>query len=69
MRSILVLLAMAVLGFGFILQKKDPAEPVKAKTNSTELASMGRINLMKHAPEKNRAIAQNVSAVRKQNEL
>ena len=68
MRSILVLFAMAVLGFSFILQKEDPPEPVKAKANVTEL-STGRTNLMKHAPEKSRSVAQNASAVRKGSEL
>jgi hypothetical protein len=69
MRSILVLLAMAALGFGFILQKNDPPEPVNAKTNLAELGGTGRTNLMKHAPEKSRSVAQNVSTVRKGNEL
>jgi hypothetical protein len=67
MRSILVLLTMAVLGFGFILQKNDPPEPVSAKAKSTELS--GRTNLMKHALDKSRSVAENVSPERKPNEL
>jgi hypothetical protein len=69
MRSILTLFALAALGFGFILQKKDLPEPVSAKASSTELNGKGRINLMKHAPEKNQSVAQNVSTVRERNEL
>jgi hypothetical protein len=69
MRSILVLFAMTALGFAFILQKNDPPEPVSAKAKSTELGGTGRTNLMKHAPEKSRSVAQNVSTVRKGSEL
>ncbi len=69
MRSIFVLFAMAILGFGFILQKKDPPEPVKTKTNLSELADTSRQNRMKHALDKSRSFAQNISAERKQNEL
>ena len=69
MRSILVLFAMAVLGFGFILQKNDPPEPVSANAKSTEPGGVSRNNLMKHAPDKSRSVAQNVSPERKRNEL
>lgn len=69
MRSILVLFAMAVLGFSFILQKHDPPEPVSASAKSTELAGTGRNNMMKHALDKSPSVAQNVSKERKRNEL
>lgn len=60
---------MAFLGFGFILHKKDAPEPVSAKAQSTELGGVSRSNLMKHAPEKIRSVAQNISTGRKANEL
>ena len=68
MRSILILFTLAALGFGFILQKKDPPEPVTAKTTASGPGT-GRTNLMKRAPEKGRSVAQNASAIRAGNEL
>jgi hypothetical protein len=67
MRSILALFVMAALGFGFILQKKDAPEPTKAKP--TELSEVSRHNWMKHALDKSRTVAQNVSQQRKENGL
>jgi outer membrane lipopolysaccharide assembly protein LptE/RlpB len=61
MRSILTLFVMAAAGFGFILQKKDVPEPVTAKTKSIELRQVSQNNWMKHALDKSRTVAQNVS--------
>lgn len=61
MRSILALFAVAALGFLFILQKKDAPEPALAKKHPIELNKVSQHNWMKHAIDKNRVIAQNVS--------
>jgi hypothetical protein len=61
MRSILTLFVIAALGFLFILQKNDAPEPSLAKKQSVELNKVNQHNWMKHAIDKNRVIAQNVS--------
>jgi hypothetical protein len=61
MRSILTLFVIAALGFLFILQKKDAPEPTLAKKQPTELNKVSQHNWMKHAIDKNRVVAQNVS--------
>jgi hypothetical protein len=61
MRSILTLFVIAALGFLFILQKKDGPEATSTKKQPTELIKLSQHNWMKHAIDKNRVVAQNVS--------
>lgn len=72
MRSILVLFAIAALGFIFILQKKDAPEATTVKTKSAESQQVSRVsqhNWMKHSLDKAHAVAQNVAQTRKENEV
>jgi hypothetical protein len=64
MRSVLVLFAIAVLGFIFILQKKDAPETTIVKTKPAELRRMNQVsqdNRMKPSLDKTHAVAQNVA--------
>jgi len=58
MRSILVLFAIAAIGFIVILQKKDAPEGTGAKAAKSQL--VGQHNWMKQSPDKTRVVAQNV---------
>jgi uncharacterized membrane protein len=62
MRSIVLLFAIAAIGFSFILHKKDAAE-----ATATKSAEVSRHNWMKHALDKTRTVAQNVSQQRREN--
>ena len=68
MRSILALIGIAVLGFIFILQKKDAPETTIVKTKPAELRRMNQVsqnNRMKPSPDGARAVAQNAVQTRK----
>jgi len=64
MRSILTLFVIATLGFLFILQKNDDPQPTTAKTTRSEQSQVSEHNFMKHALDKSRVVAQNVSKQR-----
>jgi hypothetical protein len=66
MRSILVLFAIASLGFIVILQKKDAPEGTGTKAKAVESKLIGQHNWMKHSPDKIRVVAQNVVQSRKE---
>jgi hypothetical protein len=69
MRSILVLFAIAALGFIFILQKKDAPEATTVKTKpakSHQVNQVSQHNSMKHSLDKAHAVAQNVAQTRKE---
>jgi hypothetical protein len=68
MRSILALISIAVLGFIFILQKKDAPETTIVKTKPAELRRMNQVsqnNRMKPSPDGAHAVAQNAVQTRK----
>lgn len=68
MRSILALIGIAVLGFIFILQKKDVPETTIVKTKPAELRRMNQVsqnNRMKPSPDGAHAVAQNAVQTRK----
>jgi len=68
MRSILALIGIAVLGFIFILQKKDVPETTIVKTKPAELRRMNQVsqnNRMKPSPDGTHAVAQNAVQTRK----
>jgi hypothetical protein len=68
MRSVLVLFGIAVLGFIFILQKKDAPEATIVKTKPAELRRVNQVsqnNRMKSSPDGAHAIAQNAAQTRK----
>jgi hypothetical protein len=67
MRSILALLVIAALGFLFILQKNDAPQPTTAKTTYVGQSQVSEHNFMKHALDKSRVFAQNVSQQREGN--
>lgn len=67
MRSILVLLAIASIGFIVILQKKDASDPTLTKAKMSELQQGTKHNWMKHALEGSPAFAQNTTRTRKDN--
>jgi hypothetical protein len=64
MRSILTLFVIATLGFLFILQKNDAPQPTTAKTTHVGQSQASEHNFMKHALDKSRVVAQNVSKQR-----
>ena len=71
-RSILVLFAIAALGFTVILQKKDPPEATSVKTKAAESQHVNQVsqhNWMKHSLDRAHAVAQNVAQTRKENEM
>lgn len=66
--SVLVLFGIAVLGFIFILQKKDAPEAAIVKTKPAESRHMNQVspeNRMKQSTDKTNAVAQNVVQTRK----
>jgi hypothetical protein len=68
MRSILALIGIAVLGFIFILQKKDAPETTIVKTKPAELRRMNQVsqnNRMKPSPDGAHVVAQNAAQTRK----
>jgi hypothetical protein len=67
MRSILTLFVIAALGFLFILQKNDDPQPTTAKTTHVGQSQVNEHNFMKHALDKSRVVAQNVSKQREGN--
>ena len=67
MRSILALLAIAVLGFLVILQKKDAPDTTVTKAKASELQQAGKHNWMKHVLDGSHAVAQNTTRTRKEN--
>lgn len=69
MRSILVLFAIAALGFIFILQKKDVPEGTGAKVKPSELQQVSQHNWMKHSLDRTHVVVQNVAQTRKENEV
>ena len=69
MRSILVLFAIASIGFIVILQKKDAPERSGTKAKAAESQLVGQHNWMKHSLDKSRAVAQNVAQSRKEIEV
>jgi len=68
MRSVLVLIAIASLGFAFILLKKDAPEAAIVKTKPAELRRVNQAsqnNRMKRSTDETQAVAQNVAQTRK----
>ena len=70
MRPILALFAVAVLGFGFILHKKDAPEAAAAalEAQTSELSKVSQRNWTKHALGTSRSFAKNV-AKRQENQV
>jgi hypothetical protein len=64
MRSILVLFAIAALGFVIILKKKDAPEVAKAPAKSAEVSQP---NWMKRVSNGSRDVAQNDKQPRREN--
>jgi hypothetical protein len=60
MRSIMVLFAIAALGFIVILQKKDAPAGTGTKAKAVESKLLGQHNWMKQPLDKTRAVAQNI---------
>ena len=61
MRSILILFAIAAVGFLFIIQKKDTPEAAPPKTTSAAVNRMGERSWTKHplAIDRSHDVAQN----------
>jgi len=68
MRSILALFAVAALGFGFILHKKDVPEAAASETQTSELSKVNQHNWTKHALDTSRSVAKN-GAKRQENQV
>jgi hypothetical protein len=71
MRSILILFAIAAVGFLFVIQKKDTPEVVPTKRASAVVNRMGEHSLVKHpvALDRTRDVAQNSPRQRRENGL
>ena len=71
MRSILALFAVAALGFGFILHKKDAPEAaaVASETQKNELSKVSQHNWTKRALDTGRSVARNVAKQGQESEV
>jgi len=69
MRSILALFAVAALGFGFILHKKDAPEAAASETQKNELSKVSQHNWTKRPLDTGRSVARNVAKQGQQSEV